>query len=50
MLSRESREKKTKCDRIAPSHPLSWSCVSDLLLLKGKSWLRAETLDDSSPQ
>ncbi len=22
-MSRESREKKTKCDRIAPPHPLS---------------------------
>ncbi len=25
------REKESKCDRIAPSHPLSWPCVSDLL-------------------
>jgi hypothetical protein len=24
-------KEKTKCDRIAPSHPLSWPCVSDLL-------------------
>ncbi len=50
LLYRESGEEKTKCDWIAPSHPLSWPCVSDLLLLKGKSWLRAETLDDSTPQ
>ncbi len=49
-LSRKSGEEKTKCDRIALSHPLSWPCVSDLLLLKGESWLRAETLDDSTPQ
>ncbi len=25
-----SGKEKTKCDRIAPSHPLSWPCVSDL--------------------
>jgi hypothetical protein len=43
-------KRRPKCDRIAPSHPLSWPCVSDLLLLKGESWLRAETLDDSTPQ
>jgi hypothetical protein len=42
--------RRPKCDQIAPSHPLSWPCVSDLLLLKGESWLRAETLDDSTPQ
>ena len=30
--------------------PLSWFCVSDLLLLRGESWLRSETLDDSTPQ
>ncbi len=44
------RWRRPKCDRIAPSHPLSWPCVSDLLLLKGESWLRTETLDDSTPQ
>ncbi|MFN9906767.1 MAG: hypothetical protein ACK56F_11705, partial [bacterium] len=34
-----SGKDKTKCDRIAPSHPLSWPCVSDLLTstLKGES-------------
>ena len=37
LLSRESREKKTKCDRIAPPHPLSWPCVSDLLYLKARA-------------
>ncbi len=42
--------RRPKCDRITPSHPLSWPCVSDLLLFKGESWLRAETLDDSTPQ
>ena len=30
-------KRRPKCDRIAPSHPLSWPCVSDLLLLKGES-------------
>ncbi len=30
-------KRRQKCDRIAPSHPLSWPCVSDLLLLKGES-------------
>ncbi len=44
------RWRRPKCDRIAPSHPLSWPCVSDFLQLKGESWLRAETLDDSTPQ
>ncbi len=39
-LSRESREKKTKCDRITPSHPLSWPCVSDLLYLKARAATR----------
>ncbi len=29
-------KRRPKCDRIAPSHPLSWPCVSDLLLLKGR--------------
>ena len=44
-------KRRPKCDRIAPSHPLSWPCVSDLLLLKGESWQRAfATLDDSTPQ
>ncbi len=37
VLSRESREKKTKCEWIAPSHPLSWPCVSDLLYLKARA-------------
>ncbi len=36
-MSREYREKKTKCDRIAPSHPLGWPCVSDLLYLKARA-------------
>ena len=40
LVSRESREKKTKCDRIAPSHPLSWPCVSDLLYLKARAATR----------
>ena len=30
--------------------PLSWFCVSDLLLLKRRELLRAVTLDDSTPQ
>ncbi len=30
--------------------PLSWSCVSDLLLLIRRELLRAVTLDDSTPQ
>jgi hypothetical protein len=32
-------KRRPKCDRIAPSHPLSWPCVSDLLTsdLKGES-------------
>ncbi len=36
-VSRESGEKKTKCDRIAPSHPLRWPCVSDLLATTSKA-------------
>jgi hypothetical protein len=36
-LSRESGEKKTKCDRTAPSHPLRWPCVSDLLATTSKA-------------
>ncbi len=39
-LSRESREKKAKCDRIAPLHPLSWPCVSDLHFLKARAATR----------
>ncbi len=30
-------KEKTKCDRIAPSHPLSWPCVSDLLATTSKA-------------
>jgi len=32
-------KRRPKCDRIAPPHPLSWPCVSDLLTsdLKGES-------------
>ena len=32
-----SGEEKTKCDRIAPSHPLRWPCVSDLLAMTSKA-------------
>ncbi len=32
-----SGKEKTKCDRIAPSHPLSWPCVSDLLTPTSKA-------------
>jgi hypothetical protein len=50
-LSRESGEKKTKCGWIAPcTHsdgPVSQTC---LLRLLRESWLRAVTLDDSTPQ
>ncbi len=38
IVSRESGEKKTKCDRIAPSHPLRWPCVSDLLATTLRVW------------
>ncbi len=41
------RWRRPKCDRITPPHPLSWPCVSDLLLLKRRELLRAVTLDDS---
>ncbi len=44
------RWRRPKCDRITPPHPLSWPCVSDLLLLKRRELLRAVTLDDSTPQ
>ena len=30
-------KEKTMCDRIAPSHPLSWPCVSDLLTPTSKA-------------
>jgi hypothetical protein len=50
-LSRESGEKKTKCDWIAPrTHsdgPVSQTC---LLRLLRRELLRAVTLDDSTPQ
>ncbi len=47
-----SGKEKTKCDRIAPSHPLSWPCVSTCLhRLLRRELLRAfVTLDDSTPQ
>jgi hypothetical protein len=32
-----SGKEKTKCDRIAPSHPLSWPCVSDLITPTSKA-------------
>ncbi len=32
-----SGKEKTKCDRIAPWHPLSWPCVSDLLTTTSKA-------------
>ncbi len=50
-MSRESGEKKTKCDWIAPhTHsdgPVSQTC---LLRLLRRELLRAVTLDDSTPQ
>jgi hypothetical protein len=42
--------KKTVVRPDCSSAPTQRPCVSDLLLLKGESWLRAETLDDSTPQ
>ncbi len=30
-------KRRPKCDRIAPSHPLSWPCVSDLLAATSKA-------------
>ncbi len=30
-------KRRPKCDRIAPSHPLSWPCVSDLLTMTSKA-------------
>ncbi len=45
------RWRRPKCGLITPPHLLSWPCVSDLLTdLKGESWLRAVTLNDSTPQ
>ncbi len=45
-----SQVKKTIVRPDCSSAPTQRPCVSDLLLLKGESWLRAETLDDSTPQ
>ena len=45
-----SQVKKSVMRPDCSSAPTQRPCVSDLLLLKGKSWLRAETLDDSTPQ
>jgi hypothetical protein len=45
-LSHESGEEDQGVSDI-PRRLLSWPCVSDLLFLKGESWLRAVTLDDS---
>ena len=45
-----SQVKKTEVRPDCSFAPTQRPCVSDLLLLKGESWLRAETLDDSTPQ
>ncbi len=42
--------KKTEVRPDCSFAPTQRPCVSDLLLLKGESCLRAETLDDSTPQ